>query len=145
MFEIKYTDYETMSNETQTNFLKIEGIEKFIALQQLLYKTKECRLCFGDDQICGIALSTDHQILTVYIESSKQYNTDWKGKTINTAYYVIDFYKPEIDHFDIQYNTHWIDDIIIQENSDGKFSFSFGTGELDFRYSYAKVNRCWCQ
>ena len=46
MFEIKYTDFETMSNETQINFSKIEGIEEFIELQQLLYKNQERWICF---------------------------------------------------------------------------------------------------
>ena len=145
MFEINYTNREKMFEETQSNFKKIEGIEEFIDLQNLLYKTNCSWLCFGDDQICGLNLSSDHKTLTVYIESSKDYNVVWNDKLINKAFYVIDFYEPEILFFDIQYNAHWIDEIFIQQNKDGKYSISFGTGELDFRYSKAKVNRCWCE
>ena len=75
-----------------------------------------------------------HDRLTVYI----QYSLDNK-----IAHYVIDFYEPEIHYFDIEFNTHWVDDVFIQKNADGKFSISFGSGECDFRYKFAKVNRCW--
>ena len=65
------------------------------------------------------------------------------GKQIKEAHYVIDFFNPEIKYFNIEFNTHWIDEVYIQKNEDGKYSISFGMGECDFRYTSARVNRCW--
>ena len=62
----------------------------------------------------------------------------------NWPFYVFDFYDVELEYIDIA-PEHWIDDIVIQENADGKNSISFGSGGLDFRYSYAKVNHTWIE
>ncbi|MBQ9427994.1 MAG: hypothetical protein IJU41_00470 [Clostridia bacterium] len=143
MFEIIWTDRESMYNQTQDCFKQIKDIEEFVTFQNKLYETATDDICFGDGQIDGLAYSPDHSVLTVYICCYIDKIID--EKQIKEAHYVIDFFEPEIRYFDIEFNTHWIDEVLIQKNGDGKYSISFGTGECDFRYSYAKVNRCWMQ
>ena len=135
MFEIKWTDREDMETATQECFQDIQGIDEIIRLQNTLFKSNDHMVCFGDAQIDGLEYPPNHDRLTVYI----CYNDDDNYE----IHYVIDFFNPEIEYFDIEFNTHWIDDVTIQKNADGKYSISFGSGECDFRYSSAKVNRCW--
>lgn len=137
MFEIIWTDWEKMFARTQECFCEIEGIEKIITLQQELFETKEDVVCFGDTQIDGLEYPSSHDRLTVYLLE--------RCKDEREVHYVLDFFEPEIHFFDIEFNTHWIDEVTIQKNPDNRYSISFGTGECDFRYSYAKVNRCWVQ
>jgi len=137
MLNIEYKDRESMVNDTQSCFLEIEGIEKITKLQNELFNIKVDFVCFGDAQIDGLEYPPSHDRLTVFVAYC------FDHKNCRNAHYVIDFYNPELYYFDIEFNTHWIDEVIIQKNSDGKYSISFGTGECDFRYSHAKVNRCW--
>lgn len=141
MFEIVWKDQQLMTEETQENFKLIEGIDKIIDLQKQLFHTDDEFVCFGDAQIDGLEYPPAHDKLTVYIEYA--YNNIFCEKKAKSVHYVIDFCNPEIFCFDIEFNTHWIDDIIIQKNNDGKYNISFGSGGLDFQYTSAKVNRCW--
>lgn len=134
MFEIKWTTHERMWAETQMCFRDIQGIDAVINLQNSVFKNTSDVVCFGDAQIDGLEYPPTHDRLTVFIA----YTMGEK-----TLHYVFDFFEPEIHYFDIEFNTHWIDDVVIQRNADNKYSISFGTGECDFRYSYARVNRCW--
>jgi len=135
MFEISWTNRDEMYTSTQECFREIQGIDKIIHLQNSLYGDDSDEVCFGDAQIDGLEYPSNHHCLTVFI----CYASREKGN----YHYVIDFFEPEINYFDIEFNTHWIDEVIIQKNADGKYSISFGTGECDFRYQSAKVNRCW--
>ena len=137
MFEIVYTNEQDMREQTNKCFSEIQGIEELIAFQNELFGTDCDGVCFGDAQIDGLAYPPSHDCLTVYIA----YCLD--PKTNCNAHYVIDFFEPELFYFDIEFNTHWIDEVEIQKNKDGKYSISFGSGECNFRYSYARVNRCW--
>ena len=141
MFEIIWTNRDSMFKQTQDCFKEIEGIEQLLAFQNSLYDTTSDWVCFGDAQIDGLEYPPDHSRLTVYICYNIEKTVDLKQ--IKEAHYVIDFFEPEIHYFDIEFNTHWIDEVYIQKNRDGKYSISFGSGECDFRYSSAKVNRCW--
>ena len=134
MFEINWTNAENMFAETQACFHEIDGIDELLQFQNRFFNCNNDDVCFGDSQIDGLEYPPQHDRLTVYI----QYSND-----NGIAHYVIDFYEPEIHYFDIEFNTHWIDDVVIQKNTDGKFSISFGSGECDFRYKFARVNRCW--
>jgi len=134
VFEIKWTTHERMWAETQRCFRDIQGIDEVINLQKQIFQYSNDDVCFGDAQIDGLGYPPTHDRFTVFIA----YN--WGEKIIH---YVFDFFEPEIHYFDIEFNTHWIDDVVIQRNADNKYSISFGTGECDFRYSYARVNRCW--
>ena len=141
MFEINWTDSDSMFKQTQECFKQIQGIEELVEFQNKLFDASSDEVCFGDAQIDGLEYPPDHSKLTVYICYNIEKIID--GKQIHEAHYVIDFFDPEIHYFDIEFNTHWIDEVLIQRNTDGKYSISFGMGECDFRYSYAKVNRCW--
>ena len=142
MFEINLNkSYGENFQETQNNLKKIEGIEKFYQLQKEIYHTDF--LDWGDDQIDELHLHPNHTTLTVRICSSRR-NIFYNEKKIKRIFWMIDFYDIELHYFDIA-PEHWIDDIIIQQNVDGKYSISFGNGGLDFRYSSAKVNRCWIE
>lgn len=137
MFEIVYTNDTDMQKETDQCFSEMKGIEELIAFQNDLFGINSDGVCFGDAQIDGLEYPSYHDRLTVYIA----YCFDPAMK--RHAHYVIDFYEPELFCFDIEFNTHWIDTVVIQKNHYGKYSISFGSGECDFRYSYAKVNRFW--
>ena len=141
MFEINWTNQEDLFKQTQKCFKEIEGIDELIAFQNRLFDTTSDNVCFGDAQIDGLEYPSDHSRLTVYLcyDIEKSIN----GKQIKEAHYVIDFFNPEIKYFNIEFNTHWIDEVYIQKNEDGKYSISFGMGECDFRYTSARVNRCW--
>lgn len=120
--------------ETQRCFREIQGIDAVINLQNSVFENASEDVCFGDAQIDGLEYPPTHDRLTVFIA----YTMGEK-----TLHYVFDFFEPEIHYFDVEFNTHWIDDVVIQRNADNKYSISFGTGECDFRYSYARANRCW--
>ena len=143
MFEITWTNHEQMWQKTQENFKKIKGIEEIIQLQNELFGSNFQGVCFGDAQIDGLEYPPAHDRLTVYI--CYYANLKYRNKIATNVHYVIDFFEPEIVYFDIEFNTHWIDEVMIQKNQDGKYSISFGMGELDFRYSNAEVNRCWVE
>lgn len=132
---------EDMFEETQNNLKEIEGIEEFIALTEELYGHDW--LCWGDDQIDELAYNPSQAKLTVRICSSDR-DVTYRGEKVKYAFWMIDFYDVEIEYFDIS-PEHWIDNIYIQKNADGKYSITFGAGNLDFRYSHAKVNRCWTE
>ena len=134
MFEIVWTTREQMWEATQKCFQDIQGIDEVINLQNRVFKYPSNDICFGDAQIDGLEYPPTHDRLTVYIA----YSIEEK-----TVHYVFDFFEPEIHYFDIEFNTHWIDEITIQRNTDNKYSISFGSGECCFRYSHAQVNRCW--
>ena len=90
-------------------------------------------VCFGDAQIDSLAYDPEKKELSVRITDS----TDkW--------FVVFDFFDVEIKYFDIA-PEHFIDEMFIEQNEDGKYSITFGTGELDFRYSSAKLNRFWSE
>lgn len=131
MFEINYTNHEKMFNETCRCVNKIDGIQDFIAFYKDLYNLTESYLCFGDNQIDAISYYPEDKELSVRI-------TDKEDKW----FVVLDFFDVEIKYFDIS-PEHYIDELFIEQNKDGKFSITFGTGELDFRYSSAKLNRFW--
>ena len=141
MFSIEWKETEKMWKETQECFSLIDGIEEIKELQRELFSGNSNDVCFGDATIDGLAYSPDHQKLTVYI----CYYTDrcFRSENITAVHYAIDFFEPDIFCFDIEFNTHWIDDVYIQKNAGGKYSITFGSGELDFQYKCAKVNRCW--
>lgn len=141
MFDIKWSDSEKMFNDTQKYLKDIDGIEDFIELTKELYGHDW--LCWGDDQIDEIAYSPSNAKLTIRICSSGR-NILYKGKKVKNVFWMIDFYGVEISYFDIC-PEHWIDEVYIQKNSDGKYSITFGSGECDFRYDYAKVNRSWVE
>ena len=141
MFEIIWTNRDDMFKQTQECFKEIKGIEQLVAFQNRLFDSVSDEICFGDAQIDGMEYPPDHNRLTVYICYNIERTID--QKQIKEAHYVIDFFEPEIHYFDIEFNTHWIDEVYIQKNCDGKYSISFGTGECDFRYTSARVNRCW--
>ena len=141
MFKIEYSNSEKMFDETQEYFKEIEGIEKFIELTRELYGHEW--LCWGDDQIDEIEYNPSAEKLTIRICSSDR-NITYKGKTVRYVFWMIDFYGAEISYFDIC-PEHWIDEIYIQKNNDEKYRITFGSGECDFRYSHAKVNRCWVE
>lgn len=143
MFEIRWTSRELMWKETQNLFREIEGIEEIIQIQRELYGNDCEDVGFGDYQIDGLEYPPSHDRLTVHLLGSGEFH--YKGKAADAVGFVIDFFEPEIYYFDIEFNTHWIDDVYIQRNPDGKNSITFGMGELDFCYSHAKVNRCWVQ
>jgi hypothetical protein len=141
MFNTDIKDSATLFEETQKNFRKFDGIDKFFELTKELYGNDF--LCWGDDQIDEIAYNSNNKKLTVRICTFGN-DTTYNGKQVNHVFWVMDFFDVEILYFDIS-PEHWIDDVFIQENEDGKYSITFGSGELDFRYSYAKVNRCWVE
>ena len=144
MFEIQWHGREQMFKETEQCYSEIEGIDEIRTIQTELFGS-EAPICFGDATIDGLAYPAAHDMITVYI--CYYINCRFRGREISAIHYAIDFYEPDIFCFDIEFNTHWIDDVFIQKNTDGKYSITFGSGELDFRYSHAKVNRCWgdCQ
>ncbi|MGN0115033.1 MAG: hypothetical protein ACI396_06870 [Acutalibacteraceae bacterium] len=141
MFNIEYSNEEKMFDDTQEALKEIEGIEEFIKLTRELYGHDW--LCWGDDQIDEIAYLPSAEKLTIRICSSGR-NVTYKGKRVSKVFWILDFYGVEISFFDIS-PEHWIDVTFIQKNSDGKYSITFGTGNCDFRYSYAKINRCWVE
>ena len=70
-------------------------------------------------------------------------NNGLSGQKIKAVYYEFVFNSVELHWLDIAtYQEHYIDDITIQQNPDGKYSISFGTAELDFRYSSAEAYHC---
>ncbi len=136
-FDVDYTNREEAFQETEKFFNKIEGIDSFYKLFKDIYDINF--LCWGDDQIDELAYFPNESKLTVRIcshEESKKH----LGRNVKYIFWMIDFYGVEIKFFDIA-PEHFIDDIVIKQNADGKYSISFGSGELDFRYEYAKVNR----
>lgn len=141
MFEIIWTNREDMFKQTQECLKEFEGIEQLVAVQNKIFGILSDEVCFSDAQIDGLEYPSDHSKLTVYICYNIEKAMD--KKPIKEAHFVIDFFEPEIHCFDIEFNTHWIDEVYIQKNSDEKYSITFGSGECDFRYAYAKVNRCW--
>lgn len=141
MFNIEYSNSEKMFDDTQKYFKEIEGIEKFIELTSKLYEHEW--LCWGDDQIDEIAYNPSAAKLTIRICSSGR-DIIYKGKKVRYVFWMLDFYGVEISFFDIC-PEHWIDETYITKNSDGKYSITFGSGNCDFRYSHAKVNRCWVE
>lgn len=142
LFNIKWEESsEYMYQETQNHLKEIEGIDEFQVLMQELYGNQI--LCWGDDQIDELAYNPSQGLLTVRICSSDR-DITYKGKKVKRVFWMLDFYDVEFSFFDIA-PEHWIDEIYIQKNEDGKHSITFGTGNLDFRYSHAKVNRCWVE
>ena len=133
MFEINYTNHEKMFSETIRCIRKIEGIQKFIQFQNNLYDLTEDWVNFCDEQIDALSFNPEKNVLSVRITDSED---KW--------FVVLDFFDVEIKYFDIA-PEHFIDEMFIEQNDDGKFSITFGTGELDFRYSSAKLNRFWSE
>lgn len=133
MFEINYTNHEKMFFETVRCIKAIEGIQEFVKFQNQLYDMSEDWVYFGDEQIDSLAYTPEKKELSVRITDS----TDkW--------FVVLDFFDVEIKYFHIA-PEHFIDEMFIEQNKDGKYSITFGTGELDFRYSSAKLNRFWSE
>ena len=131
MFEINYTNHEKMFSETVRCIKAIEGIQEFVKFQNQLYDMSEDWVYFGDEQIDSLAYTPEKKELSVRITDS----TDkW--------FVVLDFFDVEIKYFHIA-PEHFIDEMFIEQNKDEKYSITFGTGELDFRYSSAKLNRFW--
>lgn len=144
MFQIQNRDREMMQQETQNLFKKIDGIKEVFDRLNDLYGDGDF-ICFGDDQIDAIEFSAKTNMLSVRICTDEMgQEKKHMDKTIRCVFYIFDFYDVELEYIDIA-PEHWIDDIVIQENADGKNSISFGSGGLDFRYSYAKVNRTWIE
>ena len=141
MFNIEWNGRDSLFEETEKNLKKIEGIEEFYKLTKELYGNDF--LCWGDDFIDELAYYPEKGKLTVRICSGGR-DIIHKGKKVKYAFWMIDFYEVEIQYFDSA-PEHWIDETYIQQNDDGKYSITFGAGELDFRYSYAKVNRSWVE
>ena len=141
MFNIEFSTDEKMLDDTQKNLKKIDGIEKFIELTRELYGNDW--LCWGDDQIDEIEYNPSAEKLTIRICSSGR-DIMYKNQRVKYAFWMLDFYGVEISGFDIC-PEHWIDNIYIQQNNDGKYSITFGSRCCDFRYSHAKVNRCWVE
>ena len=133
MFEINYTNHEKMFSETIRCIREIEGIQKFIQFQNNLYDLSEYGVNFCDEQIDALSFNPEKKTLSVRITDSED---KW--------FVVLDFFDVEINFFDIA-PEHFIDEMFIEQNDDGKFSITFGTGELDFRYSSAKLNRFWSE
>ena len=133
MFEINYTNHEKMFSETIRCIREIEGIQKFIQFQNNLYNLTEDWVDFCDEQIDALSFNPEKKALSVRITDSED---KW--------FVVLDFFDVEIKYFDIA-PEHFIDEMFIEQNDDGKFSITFGTGELDFRYSSAKLNRFWSE
>ena len=133
MFEINYTNHEKMFSETVRCIKAIEGIQEFVKFQNQLYDMSEDWVYFGDEQIDSLAYTPEKKELSVRITDS----TDkW--------FVVLDFFDVEIKYFHIA-PEHFIDEMFIEQNKDEKYSITFGTGELDFRYSSAKLNRFWSE
>ncbi len=135
MFKIEWNDLQKMHEETDRCVKYISGIGEYISFKNEIYHTKNDDVCFGDNQIDAISFFPPEKKLTVRIKG--YYNN-------HACFVVIDFFDVEIQYMDIA-PEHYIDDMFIQQNSDGKFSISFGSGELDFRYAYAKLNRFWTE
>ena len=133
MFEINYTNHKKMFSETERCVKAIEGIQEFVKFQNQLYDMTGDGVCFGDDQIDSLAYYPEKKELSVRITDS-----------IDKWFVVLDFFDVEIKYFDIA-PEHFIDEMFIEQNEDGKYSITFGTGELDFRYSSAKLNRFWSE
>ena len=139
MFDIQYTNYEDMSSETQLHLKEIKGIDQFKQLQDRLYGEMDC-LCWGDDRIEKVQYYQDKLTVTIVHERENLMLSDHKIKAV---YYEFVFYGVELHWLDIStYQEHYIDDVTIQRNPDGKYSISFGTAELDFRYSSAEAKQC---
>ena len=138
MFELSYTNSEQIFSETNRCIERIEGIGEFIAFQNKLYQCTDNYLCFGDDQIDSLSYYPERKALSVRI------TTDEDREDIKRWFVVLDFFDVEIKYFDIA-PEHYIDELVIEQNKDGKYSISFGTGELDFRYANAKLNRFWTE
>ena len=139
MFDIQYTNHEDMFKETQLHLKEINGIDKFKNLQDSLYGETDF-LCWGDDRIEKIEYYQNKLTVTLVHEMEDMTLND---KLVNTAFYTFVFYDVELYWFSIAtYKEHFIDDITIQQNPDGKYSISFGMGELDFRYSSAEAYHC---
>lgn len=142
MFNIENNfSQKEMFIETEKNLNEIEGIEDFYKLTKELYGNDF--LCWGDDQIDEIAYFPTKEQISLRICSTGR-DITYKGKKVKYAFWMLDFFGVEVSYFDIC-PEHWIDDLYIQKNNDGKYSITFGSGECDFRYSYAKVNRCWVE
>jgi hypothetical protein len=141
MFNINWTSYDEMFEETQKNLRDIDGIDSFYAIVKELYNSQY--LTWGDDNIDELAYYPKEGTLTVRVCSNLSGLT-YKGNKAKYAFFMIDFFDVEISYFDIA-PEHYIDDVFIQKNSDGRYSISFGSGELNFSYSRAKVNRSWIE
>ena len=133
MFEINFSNREEMCFETIRCAKEIEGIQKFVQFQNNLYDLTEDWVNFCDEQIDALAYNPEKKELSVRITDS-----------IDKWFVVLDFFDVEIKYFDIA-PEHFIDEIFIKQNKDGKYSITFGTGELDFRYSSARLNRFWSE
>lgn len=139
MFDIQYTSYEDMAQNTQLYLKGIKGIDQFKKLQDGLYGEMDF-LCWGDDRIEKVQYYQDKLTITIVHERD---NLMLSGQKINAVYYEFVFNGVELHWLDIAtYQEHYIDDITIQQNPDGKYSISFGTAELDFRYSSAEAKQC---
>ena len=142
MFELTYgKSFDEYFETTQRCLRCIEGIEEFYELQKAIYDNDF--LSWGDDQIDELAYNPTKNTLTVRICSSGR-DVTYKDRKVSRIFWMIDFYEIELSYFDIA-PEHWIDEVRIEQNKDGKYSCSFGTGELDFRYAYAKVKRSWVE
>lgn len=139
MFDIQYTNQEDMFEETQSHLNEIKGIERFKELQDAIYG-KIDYLGWWDDRIEKIEYYQNKLTVTLVHGMDDMTIND---KLVNTASYMFVFYDVELYWFSIAiYQEHFIDDITIQQNPDGKYSISFGNGELDFRYSSAEAKHC---
>lgn len=134
MFDIFCTPEEKMRAATQKCFRDIQGIDEVVKLQKRVSQNPSNDIDFCDAEIEGFEFSPTHDRLTVYIAYAIE---------DETAHYVFDFFDPEILYCDFEYTNHWIDDVTIRRNADNKYTISFGSAECDFRYSHARVNRCW--
>lgn len=139
MFDIQYTNQEYMFEETQLHLNEIKGIDRFKELQDAIYGKMDY-LGWWDDRIEKIEYYQNKLTVTLVHEMDDMTIND---KLVNTASYMFVFYDVELYRFSIAtYKEHFIDDITIQQNPDGKYSISFGNGELDFRYSSAEAKHC---
>ncbi len=128
-----------MSSETQLHLKEIKGIDQFKQLQDRLYDEMDF-LCWGDDRIEKVQYYQDKLTVTIVRERE---NMMLSGHKIEAVYYEFVFYGVELHWLDIStYQEHYIDDVTIQRNPDGKYIISFGTAELDFRYSSAEAKQC---
>ena len=133
MFGIDFTSYEKMYAETVRCIKSIQGIKELISLQNELYFTEKEGLNFCGVQIDEFSFVPEKRELSVKI-------TDKVDKWCA----VLDFSEVEIEYLDIT-SGHFVDEVFIEQNADGKYSITFGTGELDFRYSSAKLSSFWSE
>ena len=143
MFRIKWSDEKTMSEKTEQCYALFKHVRKFYDLQTELYGVEE-PLWFGDDVLSGVEIDEISKCIILTIKSELFSDTVYKGHNVSFAYYRFRF--DDVEDICIEGDTDaHIDDIYIQKDKDGRFSYCCEGPSIQFTFETAEALECWTE